>query len=63
MKNLGYAILLVAAIGIGMIGTLAETQLILQRADAQSPPVHTSCPLGSGWNGKECVPMHPGALP
>ncbi len=70
MKKLSFGILLLAAIGIGMIGTLMATEIISQRAYAQPAPNGTSppasCPLGSHlyfWNGKECVPNHAAALP
>ena len=70
MKKLSFAILLLAAIGIVIMGMLTETQIMSQRAYAQSTSNGTSapasCPPGSHlyfWNGKECVPNHAAALP
>ena len=74
MEKRGFTILLLAAIGIGIMATVTETQIMSQRAYAQSTSNGTangtsapaSCPPGSHlyfWNGKECVPNHAAALP
>jgi hypothetical protein len=47
MNKLGFALLLFAAIGIGMVGTLTETQVMLHHVYAQKlPNPLRSCPDG-----------------